>query len=159
MYRETTEKRYFCARCGKEIKSIRGKTIKFEQMIAYPSGEVQENFLASRDRGLYFCPKCLKDFNAFIRNEYPTKQSDKEKMLADKLEEITEMFTDDIHLLHEHISAINDYANAIDFHINGSPFKETQDDDLEYLSIKLKIMKFLKDIGKIKEESEGKDNE
>ena len=160
MYREITETHYFCARCGKEIKGKRTRErVRFEQIIL--EGDRIVAILGSkfRDRGIYLCPKCVKDFSSFIKNEYPKDQSEREKMLEDKLREVTEEFSKDIELINQGILALNGLSQMMNIKINGSPYEDDKDKEYKYLCSKLEVFRFIDELTKKPEESEGKDNE
>lgn len=160
MYRETTETHYFCARCGKEIKGKRiRERVRFEQIILEQDRIVPILGSGFRDRGIYLCPKCAKDFSSFIKNEYPKDQSEREKMLEDKLREVTEEFSKDVELINQGTLALNGLSQMINIKMNGSPYEDDKDKEYKYLCSKLEVFRFIDELTKNADESEGKDNQ
>lgn len=149
MYKEVTVKKYFCGRCGKEVKPPKTGVIALDRLILDHSGQAKPFYLNGAGNGVYLCSKCMKELELFIKNKYPTKQSEKEKMLSDKLEEIADILTCDFSTLHEHVSAIQEYTGAIISSINGSPFN-IKEDGLNYFSAESKSAKLLRELRGIK---------
>ncbi len=150
MYKEVIVKKYFCGRCGKEVKPPKTGVIELDRLILDSRGQAKPFYFNGTGNGVYLCPKCMKELELFIKNKYPAKQSEKEKMLSDKLEEIADILTCDFSTLHEHISAIQEYTGAIISNINGSPFN-IKEDGLNYFSSESKSAKLLRELRKIKE--------
>lgn len=160
MYRETTETHYFCARCGKEIKGKKTRErVYFEKIILEQDRNIPILGSGFRDRGIYLCPKCVKDFSSFIKNEYPKDKSEREKLLENKLKEVTEEFSEDIEIINKGILALNELAQMTNNKINGSLYEDDKDKEYKYLCSKLEVFRFIDELAKKPEESEGKDNE
>lgn len=67
MYKEVTVKKYFCGRCGKEVKPPKTGVIALDRLILDHSGQAKPFYLNGAGNGVYLCSKCMKELELFIK--------------------------------------------------------------------------------------------
>lgn len=130
-YRTETVKHYFCGRCGNELKPNKPRvSMGIESLVLFVENiehNKEKGYISklqspmpsiySRENRLFLCPRCMKELNRFLRNEYPTEQSEREKQLEEEIRKIKENYSYGMKTARDYTAVLAKFMSKLDAEI------------------------------------------